>query len=56
MPPRIRKDVAQYLGYPLLDIPDDQKILTQKDALAKTQKISRSIQRLRKINTSVETG
>ncbi len=56
MPPRIRKEIGAYLGYPINDIPNDGKIQNQKQANAKSNKIAKSIQNRRKLNTSLQTG
>nr|UXQ88097.1 MAG: replication initiation protein [Microvirus sp.] len=55
MPPRIRKDVAAYLGYPLLAI-DNEKTQNQNTATSLSNKIAKSIRHRRRINVTTQTG
>lgn len=55
MPPRIRKEIGEYLGYPVLPLPQDEKT-NYTDAIARSNKIAKSIRNRRKINTTTQTG
>ena len=56
LPTRIRKEVAAYLGYPLLPLLEDGQKQTYKQAKAKTNKIAKSIRQRRKLNITQATG
>nr|UXQ87937.1 MAG: replication initiation protein [Microvirus sp.] len=55
MPPRIRKEISAEIGYPLKDL-DREIPLSQTIANARQNKISKSINTRRKLNTTTTTG